>query len=166
MFAVLVRIHANLEGTNENVDESEDEIITKLRKVLENRSADEAIRLLDETKLGIIAAKKGHSIVIYIHCKTHDGLLQLIDLLKTNKLNEIVERIFIELLSIEYAMRVRLTWSSEEFKRVSTYFGLYERLMTKLGSKRMYVCKDGCMVVCMYVSVHLWIKIVIMALVR
>src|SRR6218665_2244979 len=123
MFAVLVRIHANLEGTNENVDESEDEIITKLRKVLENRSADEAIRLLDETKLGIIAARKGHSIVIYIHCRTHDELLQLIDLLKTDILKGIVERIFIELLSIGDTLRVSLTWSSEEFATAATHFG-------------------------------------------
>ena len=125
MFAVLVRVHANLEGATGNVDELEDEIITEFRKVLENRPLDEAIQLLDHTKLRIIAVKKGHSIVIYIHCKSHDKLLQLGEFLRTKKLQEIVEKVFIELLSIGDALRVSLTWSSEEFTTAASYFGLH-----------------------------------------
>src|SRR6218665_833570 len=124
MLAVLVRVHANIEVAGGNVDELEDEIITQFRKVLENRPLDEAIQLLDQTKLGIIAVKKGQSIVICIHCKSHDELLQLIDLLKTDTLKEIVQKIFIELVSIGDTLRVLITWSSEKFKRASTYFGL------------------------------------------
>ena len=126
MCAVLVRVHANLEADERNVDALEDEIINQFRKVLENRPLDEAIRLLDETKLGIITVKKGHSIVIYINCKKRYELLQLTDLLMTNKLKEIVERVFIQLLPIGDALRVSLTWSAEEFKRASAYYGLYE----------------------------------------
>ena|SRR6218665_1102701 len=125
MCAVLVRVHANLEAGDGNVDALEDEIITQFKRVLERRPLGEAIRLLDETKLGIIAVKKGNSIVTYIHCKTHDELLQLTDFLKTDKLKEIVERVFIEMLTIGDVLTVSLTWSSEEFKRASMYFGLY-----------------------------------------
>src|SRR6218665_2574507 len=131
MFAVLVRVHANIEVPDVNVEALEDEIIIQFGKVLENRPLDEAIQLLHQTKVGIIAVKKGHSIVLYIHCKTHDELLKLINLLMTSKLKEIVERVFIELLSVGDTLKVRLTWSSEEFKRASTYFSLYERLMVK-----------------------------------
>lgn len=129
MCAVIVRVHANLEEAVGNVNELEDEIIRQFRKVLKNRPFDEAIRLLDETKVEIIAAKKGHSIVLFIHCKTHDELLQLIELLKTNKLKETIEKVFIKLLSIEDALMVSITWSSEEFKKASAYFGLYEGFM-------------------------------------
>ena len=129
MRAVLFRVHASLEAGDGNVDELEDDIITQLKRVLERRPLDEAIRLLELTKLGIIAAKKGHSIVLYIRCKTHDKMLQLINFLETNRLKEIVERVFIELLSIGHTLRVRLTWSSEEFIQASTYFGLYQGFM-------------------------------------
>src|SRR6218665_2511540 len=124
MFAVLIRVHANLEVENANVEEFEDEIICKLTRPLGNLSLDEGTRLLELAKQRFIAAKKGHSIVLYIHCKTPDELLQLIDLLKTNKLKEIVERVFIQLVSIGDALKISLTWSSEEFKRASAYFGL------------------------------------------
>lgn len=102
-----------------NVEELEDEIISKLKR----RSLDDAIKWLEQMKQTIIAAKKGHSIVIYLHCITHDTLLQLIDQLKTDRLKGIIERVLIELLSIGDALRVTLTWSLEEFKKAATYFG-------------------------------------------
>lgn len=71
----------------------------------------------------MIAARKGQSIVIYIHCTTHDELLHLIDLLKTNRLKGIFERLFIELLSIGDGLRVTFAWCSEEFKKAVKYFG-------------------------------------------
>ena len=129
MFAVLIRVHANLEVENANVEELEDEIISNLTRPLGNLSLDEGTRLLELAKQRFIAAKKGHSIAIYIHCKTQDELLKLIDLLKMDNLKRIVERIFTKLLSLGDALSVRITWSPEEFKRASTYFGLYERLM-------------------------------------
>ncbi len=129
MYAVAVRVHANLEGTVGNVDQLEEEIISRLTEVLENRPLEEATRLLEITQQRLIAARKGQSIVIYIHCMTNDELLQLIDLLKTDKLKGIIERVFIEMLSIGDALRVSLTWSREEFNRASTYFGEYDRFM-------------------------------------
>jgi len=79
--------------------------------------------LLKLTHHRIIAARKGQSIVLYIHCMMHDELLQLNDLLEKNKLKETVERVFIEMLSIGDTLKVPLTWSWKEFKRASTYFG-------------------------------------------
>ena len=104
----------------------EDEIISQLTKVLENQSLDEATRLLELTHQRIIATRKGQSIVLYIHCMAHDELLQLIDLLKTTKLEGIIERVFTRMLSVGDALRVVMTWSLEEFTRATAYFGLYE----------------------------------------
>ena len=79
--------------------------------------------MLQLTHQRIIAVRKGHSIVIYIHCKTHDELLQLIDLLKTGRLKEITEKVFTVLLTIRDAPRVTLAWSLEEFTKAATCFG-------------------------------------------
>lgn len=101
----------------------EDEIISQITKVLENRPPDEAIRLLELTQLRIIAARKGHSIILYIHCLTHDELLQLIDLLQTDGLKYAIERTFVELLLIRDVLSVSITWSMDEFTGAVTYFG-------------------------------------------
>lgn len=123
MYTVVVRVHANLEGAVGNVDELEEAIISQITKVLENRSWDEATRLLELTQMRIIATSKGHSIVIYIHCTTDDDLLQLTNLLTTDRLKRRVERLFAQFISIGDALGVSLAWSSEEFKKAATYFG-------------------------------------------
>ena len=101
----------------------EDEIISQLTKVLENQSLDEATRLLELTHKRIIAARKGQSIVLYIHCMAHDELLQLIDMLEAHTLEEIINKVFSELLSSGDSLRVTLTWSVEEFRKAVTHFG-------------------------------------------
>ena len=125
MYTVFVQLHASIEGYAANIGELEGDIFSQLTKVLENSPLDANARLLELTRQRIVAIKKEHSLVFYIHCKTNDELLQLTNLLETNTLKETVERVFIEMLSIEDALRVSLTWSSEEFTTAASYFGLH-----------------------------------------
>lgn len=52
---------------------------------------------------------------------THDELLQLIDFLTTNKLKEISEKVFTDLVLIGDAQSFTLIWSLKEFTRATTY---------------------------------------------
>src|SRR6218665_3721476 len=141
---VVVRVHANLEGVVGNLDEMEDDIISQLTIVLGNRTPDEASRLMELAYQRIIAAKKGHSIVLYIHCMTQDELVQLIDLLKADGLKDIVERVFAELLSIEDSPRVTLVWSVEEFTKAATYFGQYKKFVVLFGMSKLLHWESIC----------------------
>src|SRR6218665_543683 len=120
LFIVVVRVHANLDG--ENVDEAENEIVTRMAKMLIENSIDQPSRIFTLVHQRVIAAKKGQSIVLYIHCKTIQELQELKDSLTSGQLKDSVELWFNSLLvgSQKIAL-ASLTISDGELWKIQTY---------------------------------------------
>ena len=117
-----MRVHASLDG--ENVTETEKEISTAIANMIINdRSTDEASRILELVNLKVIAAKIGQSVVLYIYCKTIEDLQQLHDSLISGRLKDLVELWFNSLLIRSQKTKlVALTTDDEEFQKMRTYF--------------------------------------------
>src|SRR6218665_1372530 len=62
--SVVIRVHDYI-GNDKDASHAEDDIIARFRDILRVKSLDEASRILDDIDLTIIAAKKGHSVVLY-----------------------------------------------------------------------------------------------------
>ena len=97
LVSVVVRVHANL-GNNKDADHTEDDIITRFTDVLSGKSLDEASHILKEIELKVIAAKKGHSVVLYVYCRTAKELTYLYEMYLSGDLRSIVEKLFSQLL--------------------------------------------------------------------
>src|SRR6218665_2440759 len=96
---------------------AEDEIVARLTNVLSGSSIEESSRILERVQLNILAAKKGHSILLYIWCKTMEELLHLHDLLTSGHLKDTVEELFNQLLNTSQNTAVKsITMNDEEFK--------------------------------------------------
>ena len=89
----MVRVHTDL-GNNKDADHIEDDIIRKFTDILSGKSPDEASRILTEIEMKVIAAKKGHSIVLYIYCRTKTELMNLYEIYSSGKLRSTVEQNF------------------------------------------------------------------------
>ena len=121
LLLVIVRAHINLFG--EIVTEDENEIASKVENLLINSSIDESRRILGLVESRVIAAKTGKSIVLYIYCKTIEGLEQLHGLLISGRLKNSVEIWFNSLLPRSQKIIVAaLTISTEEFQKMRTFF--------------------------------------------
>ena len=97
LISVVVRVHANL-GNDKDADHTEDNIIARFKDILKAKSLDEASRILEDIDLTIIAAKKGHSVVLYVYCRTATELTNLYEMNLSGKLNSIIELVFRQLL--------------------------------------------------------------------
>ena len=93
----MVRVHADL-GNGSDADRTEDDIITRFTDILSGKSLDEASRILAEIELKVIAAKKGHSVVLYVYCRTATELIDLFESHLSGKLRNTVEQLFRQLL--------------------------------------------------------------------
>ena len=93
----MVRVHADL-GNDKDADHTEDDIITRFKDILSGKSLDEASRILEDIDLTVIAAKKGHSVVLYVYCRTATELTDLYEMNLSGKLRSTVEQLFKELL--------------------------------------------------------------------
>lgn len=123
MFLVVARVHAHLDGPIQSMMPAEDEIVARLTNVLRGSSIEESSRILERVQLNIFAAKKGHSIVLYIWCKTMEELLRLHDLLTSGHLKDMVEQLFNQLLNTSQNTAVKsITMNDEEFKLMKLYF--------------------------------------------
>jgi len=133
-----VRVHASLDG--ENVTETEKEISTAIANMIINdRSTDEASRILELVNLKVIAAKIGQSVVLYIYCKTIEDLQQLHESLISGRLKDSVEMLFNSLLIRSQKTKVAaLTTDFEEFQKMRTYFKGRNLILMQLTT--MYLC--------------------------
>lgn len=100
-----MRVHAQL--NSEEVDETEEEIITRFASVLSGKSLEASNRILVGT-LNVIAAKKGQSVVLYIYCKTLKDLIHLQEMNASGKLRTIIQTIFTQLLSHVFWTKVNV----------------------------------------------------------
>jgi len=89
--------------------------------LIEN-SIDQPSRIFTLVHQRVIAAKKGQSIVLYIHCKTIQELQELKDSLTSGQLKDSVELWFNSLLvgSQKIAL-ASLTISDGELRKIQTY---------------------------------------------
>ena len=117
-----MRVHAHLDG--ENVTETENEISTTIANMIINdRSTEDADRILELVTLKVIGAKTGQSVVLYIYCKTNEELQQLHESLTSGRLKDSVENWFSRLLNRSQKIAVAsLTTPTEEFENMRTYF--------------------------------------------
>src|SRR6218665_3434795 len=98
--SVVVRVHADL-GNDKDADQSEDDIIFRFTDTMSGKSLDEARRMLNKmTKIGqtVIAAKKGHSVVLYLYCITKKELMDLYERNLSGTLRSTIQRLFSQLL--------------------------------------------------------------------
>lgn len=72
----VARVRSELEAES-NVNEVEDELITKITKMLGDHSSGDSACILECAQLRIIAAKRGHSIMLYFFYKTSGELVNL-----------------------------------------------------------------------------------------
>ena len=125
MFLVVARVHAHLDGPVQSMMPAEDEIVARIANVFSNtcKSFEESSRIWKRVKLKLIAAKKGHSIVLYIWCKTMEELLRLQDLLTIGHLKDTAEQLFNQLLTLSQKVTLKdITMDDEEFKQMKLYF--------------------------------------------
>lgn len=117
-----MRVIAKLDG--ENVTEAENEISTAIANMITNdRSTEEANRILELVNLKVIGVKTGQSILLYIYCKTIEELQRLHEMLNSGRLKDSVELCFNRLLNRSQKITVTtLTVSTQEFQKVRTYF--------------------------------------------
>jgi len=116
-----VRVYAKSVG--ENVSEAENEISTAIANMItSDRSTEAADRLLELVNLKVIGARTGHSIILYIYCKTIEELQRLHELLSSGRLRDSVELWFNHLLNRSQKIAVTtLTMSTEEFQKMRAY---------------------------------------------
>ena len=88
----VVRVRPELE-TESDVNEVEDELITKFTEMLGDRSLGDSVRILECTQLRLIAAKKGNS-VIPDRSKTLTELVDLQEIQTSGKLANVVGEMF------------------------------------------------------------------------
>jgi|SRR6218665_292998 len=94
---VVVRVHAELENVKD-ADHTEDDIVAIFADILSGKSENEASRILKKTELKILAAKKGHSVVLYVYCRTETDLRDLYEMNLSGKLRSTIVRLFSQLL--------------------------------------------------------------------
>lgn len=94
----MVRVHAHL-GNDKDADYTEEDIIARFTDILSVKSLDEVSRILKQTELKIIAAKKGLSVVLYVYCRTAKELLVLYEMNLSGKLRNTVQQLFSQLTS-------------------------------------------------------------------
>ena len=75
--------------TESHVNQVEDELITKITEVLEDRSLGDSARILECSQLRLIAAKRGNSVILYFFCQTMTELVHLKELQTSGKLANI-----------------------------------------------------------------------------
>lgn len=85
---MVVRVHSQIED-----EQTEDEVIASFARALGNRPLEESRRILEGT-LNVIAMKKGHSIVIYIYCRTLKELLRLEEMQLNGSIRSTVRELF------------------------------------------------------------------------
>ena len=91
--------------------------------VINDRSTQEAGRILGLAMAKVIAAKKGQSIVLYTYCNAIEDLQTLHESLISGRLKDSVEIWFNSLLIRSRTTKViALTTNAEEFQKMQTYF--------------------------------------------
>lgn len=92
--AAIVPVHATLQGNN--LDEAETQIVNEVTNFLRQRtnSMEQAIRLIAEVQLNIMAVRRGESIVLYIGCCTKEDLNYLRKVVDYMEIKETLERLF------------------------------------------------------------------------
>ena len=93
----MVRVHGDL-GNDKDADHTEDNIISIIADILSGKSLEETSRILKKTELKVIAAKKGHSVVLYVYCRTDKELMDLYEMNLSGTLRSTIERLFSQLL--------------------------------------------------------------------
>lgn len=90
----IVPVHATLQGNN--LDEAETQIVNEVTELLRQRtnSMEQAIRLIAEVQLNIMAVRRGESIVLYIGCCTKEDLNYLRKVVDYMEIKETLERLF------------------------------------------------------------------------
>ncbi len=100
--------------TESDVNEVEDELITKFTEMLGDRSLGDSVRILECTQLRLIAAKKGNSVIPY-RTKTLTELVNLQDMQTSGKLANVVGEMFNEMLSSAQITNLRISLYDEDF---------------------------------------------------
>lgn len=93
--SALVRVHVELGGYK--VEQTEEEIITKFKAVMLSKSVEERRRIMADVE--IIAAEKGHSVVLYFYCRSLNDFVELREMQIFGRLKTVIERLFSQLLS-------------------------------------------------------------------
>src|SRR6218665_3540121 len=117
----VVRVRSELE-TESDVNQVEDELITKITELLEDRSLGDSARILECSQLRLIAAKRGNSIILYFFCHTLAELVDLQDMQTSGKLANVVEMTFNEMLSSAQISNLRISLYDEDFSRCELEF--------------------------------------------
>jgi|SRR6218665_61474 len=81
-----------------DTDHTEDDIIVIIDDILRGKSPEEMCCILKKTELNVIAAKKGHNIILYVYCRTARELMDLYEMNLSGKLRSTVEQLFEQLL--------------------------------------------------------------------
>lgn len=85
-------VHATVE--NDNLDETEEQIVDEMANLLTNMSPEQANRLLTAAQLKIIAVNRGRSIVLYICCSNEDELIRLCKMIDNSEMKKFLEQLF------------------------------------------------------------------------
>ena len=110
----------------------EDELITKITELLEDRSLGDSARILECSQLRLIAAKRGSSIILYFVCKSLPDLVHLKEMQTSGKLTNVVREMFNEILSRTQVINLRITVYDEDFSRCE-FFLCGEQATSHLG---------------------------------
>jgi len=122
---VVVRVHASL-GNDKDADQIEDEIITRFKDILRDKSLDEVNRIMEDIDLTIIAAKKGLSVVLYVYCRTTTELTNLYEVKLSGKLRSTVQQVFKQLLLLASSP------AEVTVEKLNNVYELYRSRMKKL----------------------------------
>ena len=100
---------------------AEKEIVERIDSALSSMSLEESRCLLEKLHLKVLAARTGHSVILYVLCETIDELMHLSKRLASGELQSDIEQLFNQLISRTEKVQV-LTSVSEETVNKCTMF--------------------------------------------
>ncbi len=117
--AVIFELHVTMSGEERHVDNSEYQIVNRIKSILKGKTPEEQTRIMELVQLGnddvkLINAMKSGSIALYFHCTSLKGLEHLHHLMDNGRLKTIIEAAFKEILI--YCDADTLTTTEEEFE--------------------------------------------------
>lgn len=121
----MVQVHSKIEGIAKDLDDLESQISSMLTNaVLEkvpNASVERALRILDDVRLRLIAAKIGGSILLFFYCKSIEDFNYLEQLIISREIDAVVKSVYVSILPVLIDATVRISVPLKKLKK-ARYF--------------------------------------------
>lgn len=115
-FVAVVHIRAQLQGDPAVIADAVEELDTRLKDLLRNKSVQNLVHMSEADDIKFFAVDKG--LMLSFRCIGANAISRLLDQLNTGALERAIDISFRYMLSGKYEFTLKLSWSEETFLRV------------------------------------------------